>query len=65
MFRALFCPSSVGQNCIIQRLVSSHSVGGHRCTERPPTGVMIPDAVQYSSDLPMMSTIVLETCRGI
>jgi len=40
--------SSGGQNCIIQHLVSSHSVGGrpvHRCTGRPPTGVMIPDAV--------------------
>jgi len=50
------CSSSGGQNCIIQHLVSSHSVGGrpvHRlredslnmCTGRPPTGVMIPDAV--------------------
>ena len=29
MFRALLCSSSRGQNCIIQRLVSSHSVGGH------------------------------------
>jgi len=49
------CSSSGGQNCIIQRLVSSQSVGGrpvHRvredsltlCTGRPPTGVMIPDA---------------------
>jgi len=28
MFRALLCSSSGGQNCIIQRLVSSHSVGG-------------------------------------
>ena len=47
------CSSSGGGNCIIQHLVSSHSVGGrpvHRsslnlCTGRPPTGVMIPDAV--------------------
>ena len=50
------CSSSGGQNCIIQHLVSSHSVGGspvHRlresalnvCTGRPPTGVTIPDAV--------------------
>jgi len=47
------CSSSGGQNCIIQHLVSSHSVGGrpvHRlredlCTGRPPTGVMIPDAI--------------------
>ena len=28
MFRALLYPSSVGQNCIIQHLVSSQSVGG-------------------------------------
>jgi len=26
------------------------------CTGRPPTGVMIPDAVQYNFDLLMMST---------
>jgi len=34
-------------------------------TGRPPTGVTIPDAVEYNFDLLMMSTIVLETCRGI
>jgi len=28
MFRALLCSSSGGQSCIIQHLVSSHSVGG-------------------------------------
>ena len=28
MFRALLCSSSGGQNCILQHLVSSHSVGG-------------------------------------
>jgi len=28
MFRALLCSSSGGQHCIIQHLVSSHSVGG-------------------------------------
>ena len=50
------CSSSGGQNCTIQPLVSSHSVGDrplHRlredslnlCTGRLPTGVMIPDAV--------------------
>jgi len=40
------CSSSGGQNCIIQHLVSSHSVGGRQVrTGRPPTGVMIPDAV--------------------
>ena len=40
MFPALLCSSSGGQNCIIQPLVSSQSVGGrpvHRCTGRPPT----------------------------
>ena len=45
MVRALLCLSSGGQNCIIQHLVSSHSVDGrpvHRlgedpCTRRPPT----------------------------
>ena len=53
MFQALLCSSSGGQNCVIQYLVSLHSVGdrpvhGLRedlCTGRPPTGVMIPDAV--------------------
>ena len=45
------CSSSGGQNCIIQHLVSTHTVGGrpvHRLREdsgRPPKGVMIPDAV--------------------
>ena len=49
------CSSSGGQNCIIQPLVSSHTVGGrpentlredslNLYTGRPPTGVMIPDA---------------------
>jgi len=36
MFRALLCSSSGGQNCVIQHLVSSHSVGGrlaHRLRE--------------------------------
>ena len=28
MFRALLCSSSGGQKCVIQHLVSSHSVGG-------------------------------------
>ena len=39
------CSSSGGQNCIIQHLVSSHSVGGRLVTGRTPTGLMIPDAV--------------------
>ena len=32
MFRALLCSSPGGQNCIIQHLVSSHSVGGRYLT---------------------------------
>jgi len=39
MFRALLCSSSVGQNCIIQHLVSSGAPDGHLLS------VMIPDAV--------------------
>ena len=50
------CSSSRGQNCTIQPLVSSHSVGGrpvHRLREssinlltgRPPIDVMIPEVV--------------------
>jgi len=73
MFRALLCSSSGGQNCIVQHLVSSHCVGGrpvHSLGEDcAPDGhlhsVMIPDAVQYNFDLLMMSTTVLETCKGI
>ena len=50
---SLLCSSSGGQNCIIQHLVSSHSVSGrpvHRlredlCTGRTHRGVMMPDAV--------------------
>jgi len=71
--RTLLCSSSGDQNCTIQHLVSSHSVGGrtvHRCTcTCEPYGhlqsVMIPDAVQYNFDLLMMSTIVFELCREI
>ena len=37
----------------------------HLITGRPPTGVTIPDAVKYNFDLLMLSTIVLEKCRGI
>ena len=53
MFRALLCSSLGGHNCIIQHLVSSHSVGGRQpCSPLPtctPDGhlqcVMIPYAV--------------------
>jgi len=37
VFRALLCSSSGGQNCIIQHLVSPHTVGGrpvHLCVGR-------------------------------
>ena len=51
------CSSSGGQNCIIQHLVSSTPVRGRPMrTGRPPTGVMLPDAVYYNFDLLMMST---------
>ena len=60
------CSSSVGQNFIVQHLVSS-PVGGrpaqrfreeslNLCTGLPPTGVMIPDAVYYNFELLLMST---------
>ena len=50
-----------------------HSVGAVPCTGPLPIcapdgylqSVTIPDAVQYNFDLLMMSTTVLETCRGI
>ena len=53
MFRALLCSSSGGQNCIIQHLVSSHTVGGRPVHSPLSTcapdghlqGVTIPDAV--------------------
>jgi len=47
------------------RWPSGAEVGRGLCTGRPPTGVTIPDAVEYNFDLPVMSTTVLETCRGI
>jgi len=46
MFRALCAHHRGGQNCIIQDLVSSNSVGDHPVrTGQSPTGVAIPDAV--------------------
>jgi len=50
MFPALLCSSSGGQNCVIQHLVSSHSVGGcpvRRLTCAPDGHLQstIPDAV--------------------
>ena len=65
MFRALLCSSSGSQNCIIQHLVSSHSVGGrpvHRsrddstCTPYAPTGALKPDIVfQWNRTRPFKS----------
>ena len=63
MFQAVLCSSSGGQNCIIQHLVSPHSVGG--CPDCHLQSVMIPDVVKYNFDLLMMKTVGLEICRGI
>jgi len=76
MFRALSCSSSGGQNCIIQHLVSSHSVGGRPVrrlredplnlrTGRPPTDCDDTRCCIKQFYLLMMRTTVLETCRGI
>ena len=64
MFQALLCSSSGAQNCIIQHLLSSHSVGG-RQARRPPTECDDTRCCIIEFDLLMMSTTVLETCRGI
>jgi hypothetical protein len=51
---------------LIKHLVSSLSVGD--CSVRPDghlQSVTIPDTVSIQFDLLMMSTTVLETCRGI
>ena len=49
MFRSLLCSSSGGQNCVIQHLVSSHSVDGRPvltcATDGHLQSVMMPDAV--------------------
>jgi len=53
-------------NCIILHVVSSHSVGGRPVrTGRPPTERDDTRCCIIQFDLLMMSTIVLETCRGI
>jgi hypothetical protein len=61
MFRAILCSSSGGQNCI------STASGIVTLCERPCTAqrVTIPDAVEIHFDLPRMSKILLETCRGM
>ena len=53
-----------GQNCIIQRLVSSHTVGGRpvdRLGEDCRAVVMLYNTILTTYD----EHIVLETCRGI
>jgi hypothetical protein len=77
MFGALLCSLSGDQIVLIQHLLSTHSVGGHPAhrfresllSTHAPDGhlqrVTIPDAVLIQFDLLMMSTTVLETCRGM
>jgi len=71
----MYSPSG-GKNCIIQHLVSSHSVGGrpvHRlregslnlCTGRPPTECDDTRCCIIQFLPPCDEHIVLETCRGI
>ena len=75
MFRALVLIIR-RSNCIIQHLVSSHSVGGRPVrrlresslnlrTGRPPTECDGTRCCIKQFDLLLMSTTVLETCRGI
>ena len=60
-------------NCVIQHLVPSHSVGGRPvhglredlCTGWPPAECDDTRCCIIQFDLLMMSTTVLETCRGI
>ena len=63
------CSSSVGQNFIIQNLVSSHSLGSrpvHRlCTGRPPTECDDTRCCIIQFLPPDGEHIVLETCRDI
>jgi len=55
MFLALLCSSSGGQKCIIQHLVSSHSVGGrpvHRLREgRWPSGAQVERGLQSGAQV--------------
>ena len=77
MFRATPCSSSGGQIVLIQHLVQSLSLSGRpvyrsrsyfsTCTPVGVTGqrVTIIGAVLIQFDLLMMSTVLLETCRGM
>jgi len=56
--------------CFIISLLYASTCFEHCCAHHQEvklyyTGVMIPDALEYNFDLLMMSTTVLETCRGI
>ena len=60
MFRAL-CAHHQEVKIVLYSIWYHHTCrwpsGAHNlCTGRPPTGVMIPDEVQYNFDLLMMST---------
>jgi len=79
MFRAVLCSSSGGQIVFLHPLVSSLSVNGRtvcRLTadcSPPSTGVLygrlqrvtIPEGVIIQFVLLKMSTVLLETCRGL
>jgi len=74
IFRATSCSSSGGQIVLIHHLVQSHSVSVRpvrrsRFPSRIPDchlqRVTVPDAVLVQFDLLMMSTTLVETCRGL
>jgi hypothetical protein len=65
MFRALFFSSSGGQ-IVLYSIWYRHTVGGCPVrTERPPTECDDTSSCKIQFGLLMMSTTVLETCRGI
>jgi len=69
MFRATLCSSSVGQIILTQHLVSVSDRPVCRLRTCTPDGHLgentIPDAVLIQFDQLMMSTELLETCRGL
>ena len=76
MFRALLCSSSLGQLVLVQHLVSSLFLGDcsiHRlpessrnlCTEQSPKEGDDTRCCVNTIILLKMSTVVLETCRGM
>jgi len=62
MFQATLFSSSGGQIVLVQHLVS---ILLNLHTGRSLTENIIPDAVLIQFDLVMMSTELLETCRGL